>query len=542
MKRIFSLLTLVFFIQNLFAQQAKGIARPKLVVGIVIDQMRWDYLYRYYDRYTANGFKRLMNGGYNCENTMINYLPSYTAPGHTCIYTGSVPAIHGIAGNDWVDKQMGKNVYCADDGSVRLLDKPDQVSMSPRNLFVTTVTDELRLATNFKSRVYGIAIKDRSSIFPAGHIANGAYWYNDNNGRFTSSTYYGKTLPEWLQQFNARQVADSLTKENWNLLYAANSYTQSTADNNEYEINYRNEKTPQFPHVINTLPLQERQKIIKGLPAGNTLTFEMAKACISGEQLGNKGSTDFLCLSFSSTDYVGHQFGPNSVEAEDMYLRFDKELAQFLSYLDSKVGQGNYLLFLSADHGAAHNAGFMKDNNVPAGGVSFTIPQQLNAHLKKIFERDSLVLTFNNYQVYLNEKLLQSTNIKREKVKAAICEWFNNDATVAYAIDMENMDKTPVPEPIRTMAINGYNSLRSGCIQVIFNAAWYETGMKGTTHGSWNPYDTHIPLLWYGWHVPKGVTTKHVDMTDIAPTIAALLHIQIPNGCVGKVIPFDGKD
>ena len=541
MKRvIFILLVIIAAFTSCKQKERSGPKRPKLVIGLVVDQMRWDYLYRYYSRYGSNGFKRLLKGGYSCQNTMLNYIPSNTAPGHACIYTGSVPSIHGIAGNNWIDNMSGESVYCVDDTLVHQVgDKTNAPYMSPRNLLTTTITDELRLATNQRSRVYGIAIKDRGAILPAGHLANGAYWYNDKTGNFTTSTYYPNQSPPWLQAFNKRKLADSLAKLNWNLLYPANTYTQSTLDATNYEKGFRGEKTPSFPHVADTLSDSDRVSMIKSMPAGNTLTIEMAKACMEGEKLGKGDDVDFLAVSLSSTDYVGHQFAPNSMEIEDMYLRLDKELASFLEYLDKNIGRDNYLFFLTADHAGAHNAVFLEDLDIPAGFQYVGMVPEMNANLKATFKTDSLVKGIVNGQVFFDNGRLNKSGIEMQKISAAACAWLNKRPEISYVVDMENMAKTPVPERIRTMIVNGYNRLRSGSIQIILNPGWYDNGAKftGMTHGAWNPYDSHIPLIWYGWHIRKGETHRTVDMTDISPTLAAMLSIQMPNGCIGKVIP-----
>ncbi len=525
----------------------KTIERPKLVVGLVVDQMRWDYLYRYYDRYGNGGFKRLLRDGFNCQNTNVDYLPSFTGPGHSCIYTGSVPSIHGISGNNWIDNATGKAWYCVDDDQVHMVgDNTNAPSFSPRTLLTTTITDELRLATNFHSRVFGLAIKDRGAILPAGHSGNAAYWYNDKNGAFVTSTYYDTAYqnPAWLQAFNKQELADKLAKQNWGLLYDIATYLQSTADSNVYEEPFKGENFPVFPHRFGDLGKADRAAVIKSAPAGNTLTVQMARACVAGEKLGAGNSTDFLCVSLSSTDYAGHQFAPNSVEIEDMYLRLDNELDSFLTYLDHTVGLGNYLFFLTADHGGAHNPQFLLNSKIPAG-ISFNLTSDLNMYLKEQFKKDSpLVRGIVNYQVFLNEQYIASDkSLHRDEIKNAIREWIL-DVTpqkyrvpVSYVIDMEDIGKAAVPEPIRTMAINGYNHARSGCLQIILNPAWFESDrFTGTTHGNWNPYDAHIPLLWYGWHIAKGETSKTVGMTDISATLAALLHIQAPNGCIGKPI------
>jgi predicted AlkP superfamily pyrophosphatase or phosphodiesterase len=533
-KKYISLL-LLFLSVNVFANKEEQ--RPKLVVGIVIDQMRWDYLYRYQERYSNDGFKRVMSKGFNCQNTMINYLPSFTGPGHACIYTGSVPALHGIASNDWYDNVQQRAWYCAEDTTVTAVGgEGKNGQMSPRNLLASTITDELRLSNNMASRVYGISIKDRGSILPAGHLANAAFWFDDKAGNFISSSYYGNELPKWMEDFNGRKIAEQYISQPWETLYPINTYTQSLADNNAYEGKMKGEKSPTFPHKASSAG-GTNYNALRYMPAGNTIVFDAARACIDATSLGQQGSTDFLCLSFSSTDYAGHLFTPNSTEVEDMYLRFDRDLGVFLKYLDDKVGKGNYTLFLTADHGGAHNSNYMNDLKMSAGNANDNkVQKDLNGYLAGMYG-DSLVRELTNYQVYLNEQIISTKSVDREKLKKDITAWFTRQDGVAFAVDMENMDVAGLPEPLKTMTVNGYHSKRSGCIQVILAPGWYSGyAATGTTHGSWNPYDSHIPLLWYGAGIPKGETHRTVHMTDIAATLAALLHVQMPSACVGEVI------
>lgn len=535
-----SVFLLSLFSLPAFAKKAKD-ERPKLVVGIIIDQMRWDYLYRFNNRYTDDGFKRIMKDGFNCQNTFINYLPTFTGPGHACIYTGSVPALHGIVSNDWYDNIQQSPVYCTNDMNVSQVgctnDKAGK--MSPRNMLATTITDELRLASNMGSRVYGLAIKDRGSILPAGHLANGAYWFDDKSGNFISSTYYGNELPAWLNDFNSQKLAEQYIKTTWETLYPINTYTQSLADNSAaYEGKLRGETAPVFPHSVKNFD-GTNYNTLRFIPGGNTIIFDAARSCIEGEQLGMRTNTDFLCLSFSSTDYAGHLFGPNAIEVEDMYLRLDRELGAFLKYLDGKVGKGKYTIFITADHGGAHNAQYMEDVKIPAGNANDgEVQNALNKHLKGIYSVDTLVRSMENYQVYLNEMKIEKTKVNRDKLKGDILKWLRVQKGVAYAVDIENKTPDGVVEPLKTMIVNGYNSKRSGCIQIILEPGWYSGygTTTGTTHGSWNPYDSHIPLLWYGAGIPKGETHRTVHMTDIAATLAALLHVQMPNACVGEVI------
>jgi predicted AlkP superfamily pyrophosphatase or phosphodiesterase len=514
---------------------ARGAERPKLVVGIVVDQMRWDYLYRYYDHFGSRGFKRLMKDGFRCEQTFINYLPSFTAPGHTCIYTGSVPAIHGIAGNDWYE--AGKFIYCTDDKTVLPVGGSKiWGQMSPRNLLTTTIGDELRLATNMRSRVFGLSLKDRSSILPAGHMGK-AFWFDDSTGTFSTSTYYDEELPEWVKEFNARHPADTILAHDWHPADLRDTYTQSADDNPRYEGRFsKDEPGTTFPHAAQYFKGSGvlRYNAVRKLPQGNWLTLQLAKRCIAANRLGQSSDPDMLCVSLSSTDYAGHQFGPNAREMEDMYIRLDAQLAAFLEYLDDEVGAGEYTVFLTADHGAAHNSLFLEDLNVPAGNVlEEKMVKDLNKYLQPFTGRLRTVNSLDNYQVYLSDSVKDAAG-----TLGIIYNWLlaRPEVQDAYMLGAQPDLKT-APEPIRTMIMSGYHRGRSGLIQFILKPGYYNGyATTGTTHGTWNPYDTHIPLLWYGWGVPKGQTNREVHMTDIAATLAALLHIQMPNGCVGKVI------
>lgn len=527
---------------SVFCQEKTGIAnnnsRPKLVVGIVVDQMRWDYLYRYYDKFCNDGFKRLLQDGFSCENTMINYLPSYTAVGHTCIFTGSVPAIHGIAGNDWIDKKTGKGMYCTDDSTVNTVGAlGKEGKMSPANLLTTTVTDELRLATNFASKVVGVSLKDRAAILPAGHTANAAFWLDDASGNMISSTYYMNQLPEWVSAFNQQQMIQQYMQNEWQTLYPIKTYTQSEPDALKFEQKKDNKPNATFPYKLASV-YEKSKSTFRYTPFGNTFILDFAKKAMQGYALGKSNATDFLTINCASTDYVGHRFGPNSIEVEDTYLRLDKDLATFFHYLDSAIGKGQYLIFLTADHGAAHAVGFNEEHHIPADiWNDGNIKDSLNAFLKTEFGIEKLALTISNYQVFLNEEKIKVNQLDREKVRNSIIQYMKNMPGVKYVIDVTNIGNQPIPEPIKTMVINGYNAERSGDIQIILQPGWYEGSKKtGTTHGTWSPYDTHIPLLWYGWNISPGHTNRLVHMEDIAPTVAALLHIQMPNGNVGKVI------
>jgi len=527
-----------FFLFTLLGGNAQSLQRPKLVVGIVVDQMRPDYLTRFYDRFGEGGFKRLMNGGFRCENAFIPYVPTYTACGHTCVYTGSVPALHGIVGNTWYDKELKRDVYCTEDNNDTIKTVGSNSvngRMSPRNMFATTVGDELRLSNNFRSKVIGIAIKDRGAILPAGQTANAAYWFDVSTGTWITSTYYMKTLPQWMQQLNSKKLPDAYLSKPWNTLYPLNTYVQSTGDNKVYESILSGEGST-FPHRVDTVKNAKYQSF-EVTPYGNSFTVDAAKAAIDGEALGTRGVTDFLAVSFSSTDYIGHAFGPNSIEIEDTYLRLDKDLADLFNYLDTKVGKGQYLLFLTADHAVAHVPGFARENKLP-GGVSNTAAMRraLNDALQKEFGVANLVASVINYQVHINAEALAANKLDKEAVKRSLIKTLLAQPGVLRALDLENIPAAGLPQQVANMLANGYNQKLSGDVQFIYKPGWFEGTDRGTTHGSWNPYDSHIPLLWYGWNVTPGKTNREVYMTDIAPTVSALLQIQMPSASIGKVI------
>ncbi|RBQ02749.1 alkaline phosphatase PafA [Pedobacter miscanthi] len=519
------------------AAQAKAfpaeVARPKLVVGLVVDQMRWDYLYRYYNRYTNGGFKRLINEGFSVENTFIPYTPTYTACGHTCIYTGSVPAVHGIIGNDWYDPETKKNVYCTEDSSVSTVGSTpsSEGNMSPKNMLTTTITDELRLATNFRGKVIGISLKDRGSILPAGHAANAAYWYQGSTGNWITSTYYMKEVPTWIADYNKLKLANKFYAKNWETLYPLNTYVNSTADEKAYE-----GKQSTFPHQL-TQNVDKNFDAIRSTPYGNTITLDLAKLAILSEDLGQDNITDFLAVSCSSTDYVGHAYGPNSVEAEDTYLRLDKDFEEFFNYLDKKVGKGNYTVFLTADHGAAHVPGFMQENKLPSGVVSDRdIASKLNAYLNDKFKVNNVVLKSQNNQIIFDHDKTDKGDVSFDVIKSASVEFLKRLDGFQNAVDIAKISQSTLQEIQKKMITNGYNARRSGDIYYVLQPNWFNGGSTGTTHGNWNPYDSHIPLVFMGWGVKPGATNKMHYMTDIAPTLAALLHIQTPNGTVGEPI------
>ncbi|GAA3949869.1 alkaline phosphatase PafA [Hymenobacter algoricola] len=559
-KSLFLLLAAVLAAPAFGQKKAAPLSRPKLVVGIVVDQMRYDYLYRYWSKYGTGGFRRLLGEGFSYENTHFNYVPTYTGPGHASLYTGTTPSMHGIVGNNWFRRETGRGTYVTEDKTVQAVGGTAAAGqMSPRYMLTSTITDELRLATNFQSKVIGVCIKDRGSILPAGHAANAAYWYDGSNGAFISSTYYQETLPEWVSKFNGEQRAAKYLDQPWTTLLPIGQYTESSADDVAWEAAFKGEAKPVFPHDLPALSAAapvavkgalkaEGEKapvatprnldLIRSTPFGNSLTLDFALEAVRAEQLGQRGQTDFLTLSFSSTDYVGHQFGTSAIETEDTYLRLDQDIARLLQYLDKTVGKGQTLVFLSADHGAANSPDFMRLHKLPAGSVGPALMRDsIQQALTRRHGAGQWVLSYENQQVYLNRPLIAQKNLDLRKVQDEVVDIAVSLSGVNRAISADDLQKSHWESGMLMYLENGFFPGRSGDVMVVLQPGWLESYAypvtKGTTHGSLNNYDTHVPLVFWGWHVKHGESSVVAKVTDAAATLARFLHIQEPNGCTG---------
>lgn len=534
MKKVIIILSMIGAPLLFVGQSNYSSVKPKLVVGIVVDQMRWDYLYRFSGRFGEKGFKRMLREGFTCQNTFIPYAQTVTAAGHACVYTGSLPSINGIMGNEWYDKQLGREVYCTEDTSVRLVGVTGGEPMSPLNMWTTTVSDELRLATNFKSKVIGIAMKDRGAILPAGHSGNAAYWYDGASGKWITSTHYMPSLPGWLTQFNDKKWPDSFYQKDWPTLYPVNTYVSSDADDVPYEGKVFGERSPVFPHGLKSR-IGKDYGAIRVTPYGSTLTLLLAKEAVKAEAMGQDEVTDILAVSLSSPDYIGHTFGPNSIEVEDTYLRLDQDLADLFSFLDMQVGEGAYTVFLTADHAVAHVPAYLKTHKIPGGAVTLSL-DKLNKVVEEKFRVKEALVSAANYQLYLNDSAIALAGADRKALVDLCIEYLLKQPEVLNAFDLKGPASFAVSQEMRELFARGYNAKRSGDIQVVVKSGFFYGFATGSTHGTFYTYDSHIPLVWMGSGIAKGKLHREVYMTDIAATLSALLQIQMPSGSVGKVI------
>jgi predicted AlkP superfamily pyrophosphatase or phosphodiesterase len=523
---------LIIVYANLFYPQQM----PKLVVGIVVDQMRFDYLYRFRNNYGENGFNRLMKDGTNFVYTHLNYIPAHTAPGHSTIYTGTTPFFNGIIGNDWYNKEKGKHIYCTYDSRFKGLGGNDQ--MSPLNLMSTTITDQLRLSNNGMSKVIAVSIKDRGAILPGGRLANAAYWYNSGNGNFVSSSYYMNELPNWVNDFNNKKLPDKYVGMEWTLSKPIEKYRSSFPDETKLEPDVFKEGRSSFPHSLLNIKDADKLEYLKSTPYGNQLLNDFVYSVLDNENIGQNNVTDFLAISYSSTDYIGHRYGPNSVEIQDTYIKLDQQISDLLSMLDKKVGKGNYLLFLTADHGVAEIPDVINTKVKQIYSYS-NFKESIKNFLMTNYGTEKILSDISNEQIFLNYSIINEKKLNivdlRKKVALFISDNFN---FVQLVFTKDDFSGEIPNRNVTNSLLNGFNPARSGDILFELNSlsSFELTGMDRTTHGTQFAYDTHVPLLFYGWGISSQEINDPVYTVDIAPTIANLLKITEPSGCIGKPI------
>lgn len=523
--------------------QAQQVDSPKLVVGIVVDQMCYEYLYRYSDKFCEGGLKELMANGTNCRNTQYNYIPTYTGPGHASIYTGTTPSNHGIVANDWYDRNKRDVVNCVEDSTVTPVGTTSKYGYySPANLKANTITDQLKM-TYPNAKVISMSIKNRGAILPGGHLSDGSYWYDYTTGNFITSSYFKEELPNWVNEFNADDYVEKTLKGEWNTIMDIEAYAESGPDDSPYEHLLPGKTTPTFPYNLKEMTQNTNNyELFVYTPFSNTLLTDFAIASIDNEDLGKDNQTDMLCISYSTPDILGHAFGPYSVEIEDMYIRFDLEIKKLINQLNEKVGKNNFTLFLTADHAVVPVPQYLIDNKLP-GGYFF-----IDEHMSQLREAvvaqfgEDLIIMQDNLNIYLNHERIDVLKLKRKEVSEFVAgiiqEWtsvkrvFTGDQLYNAAIDDEWMD----------MVRKGYHHAESGDVVFTLEPGFLakstdsELARKGTSHGSAYSYDTHVPLLWYGRNVGVEEVFRTIGIPDIAATLAHILYLQNPNSLRGEPI------
>ena len=542
MVKFFTILFVLFGFLSISIAQKKA-ETPKLVVGIVIDQMCYEYLYRYESKFSKNGFKKLMNNGTHCRNTQYNYVPTFTGPGHASIYTGTTPDNHGIIGNEWFDRNAGETVNCVFDSTAFGIGTESQNGKcSPHYLKANTITDQLRM-TYPSSIVISMSIKDRGAILPGGHLSNGSYWFDNIIGKFVTSSYFKKEMPFWVNTFNEKNYPNNYLNQTWNTLLPLEEYKESEPDNSTYEQLLQGKSTPTFPYDLKEMCKgQPNFSLFTSTPFANTYLTDFAVESIYNEMLGQDGQTDFLCISYSTPDIVGHAFGPYSVEMEDLYIRLDLEIARLIKELETKVGKNQFTLFLTADHAVVPVPQYLLDKKLP-GGYLFLESNliQLDEEVKSEFGAD-LILSEENNNIYLDHETIDFLKINRRDVELFIAKRISNWEGVKNVYTSEELINSTIDNGWKDMIRLGYVPNESGDVVFMLEPGYLpktkdsEKSRKGTSHGSAFNYDTHVPLIWYGKGISKKEVFRRINIIDITATLVHLLNVQKPNATTGEPI------
>ncbi len=518
---------------------------PRLVVGIVVDQMRADYLYRYWDNFGDGGFKRLVQEGAFLRDAHFDYVPTYTAPGHASIYSGTTPAHHGIVANDMFVRATGEGLYCVQDDRMSGVGGTGvKGQRSPFNLISGTIADELEMRFDRRSKTIGIAMKDRGAILPIGRTGDAAYWFFEGpNGEFATSTWYMDELPQWVQDLNARKLAEQYLNTTWDLLLPRERYHQVLPDDNPYEVPLAGATTATLPQDLGALFQAggRNTALLRWTPGSNTLTTDFALAALKAEELGKDAITDLLAISYSAPDELGHEMGARALELEDMYLRLDIELARLFKALDEEVGKGRYTVFLTADHAAVDVAEYLKDLKGSAGYVDMQeLATTVNTALEARFGKGQWVRKRIKEQFFLNDSLIVARKLDAAELQGVAASTLLQQPFIAEALTASDLVRTAYPAGVRAMIQRGFMPQRSGDICFTLRPGYLPGGSwvvkKGSEHGSpWN-YDTHVPILFMGQGIRPGEVLRRVSITDIAPTISMLVGMTMPDAATGSVV------
>jgi predicted AlkP superfamily pyrophosphatase or phosphodiesterase len=527
----------LFFALTTFGQRN---INPKLVVGIVVDQMCYDYLYRFSCHFTEGGFNKFLKKGLNCRNVVYNYVPTYTGPGHASIYTGTTPNNHGIVGNEWYNRQTNNAINCVSDNNSSTIGSiSEEGKASPINLKTYTITDQLKM-TYPNAKVVSMSIKDRGAILPGGHLSDGSYWFDYASGTFITSSFFKKELPTWVANFNSKNNAQTYTKT-WDLLLPKEKY--QSVDDSPYEILVGGKSTPTFPYDFQKMAGGKlNTQYFTVSPFANTLLTDFALESIKNENLGLDKQTDMLCISYSTPDIAGHTFGPYSLEIEDMYVRLDRELERLLTNLETNFGKDGVVVFLTADHAVVPVPQMLMDKKLP-GGYLF-LAQYMNelksASLSK-FNCD-LIQHETNQNIYLDLKKIDSLKLNKNEIASFFSEKIKLWPNVKAVFTSQELSNSARDNEWKDMVRLGYEAKRSGEIIFIMEPGYLvkeldsEKAHRGTSHGSSFNYDTHVPLLWYGAQIPSKDDFESYKIIDIAPTLTHILNLQRSGAMTGQPI------
>ena len=542
MKRLAIIFFLIFVFVKLHGQGAYlPPDKPKLVIGIVVEELNYNQLEKFHDKLSENGIKKLINEGTYFKNASYEYLLTQSAPGHATIATGAEPSFHGITSDNWYTPLKNELINCTKDVSVNSVGGSFESGLhSPVNLLVSTFSDELAIATNKKAKVFGVGLKESSAIFSAGHTANAAYWFDNTTGTWMSSSYYISALPDWVNDFNAMKFSDTYLNSTWNLLRPAKDYADCLPDSNSFEIGFNN--INYFPYDLkklrsgNTFSSKNDYSLLRETPFGNSLTTNFAIKLIQKERLGKDDVTDYLSICYSATDYIGHRFGPSSVEMGDAILRLDDDIKNLLTFINDSIGKKNVLIYFTAAHGISEIPAVLEKNRIPSGYFQQNQALQLlRSYLNAIYGEGEWVKGYSERQIFLNRTLIEDARLSLDDVQKKVARFLVQFTGVEAAYPYSAFEANDFGNGNLKRIINNFSPQRSGDVIVILNPGWVEKVSDfETNHNSPYEYDSHVPLIWYGWTVKRATVTRLVNITDIAATLSTLCKIPYPNACTGE--------
>jgi predicted AlkP superfamily pyrophosphatase or phosphodiesterase len=536
------------------AHPASAQERPRLVLQITVDQWRGDLINRYGRHLGDDGLRRLLDGGLHFVDAHHRHANTETIVGHTTLATGTDPAIHGMVANLWFDRIGGTQFYNVQDPDFPLvgaegvdadaeIDPTQRAATtdgrSPRNILTSTISDEIALHFGPKAKIFGVSVKDRGAISMAGH-AGTAYWFSKSEGRFVTSTFYRDDYPEWVAEWEAKGVVASYAETAWELSAAPDAYMFGDRDDQPWETDFPGFGRT-FPHAWGPVDDDYFTTRLTLSPAGDEITADFAKALIDAEGLGQDDVPDYLSVSLSSTDYVGHIFGPSSLEAEDNMLRLDRTLAGLLAHVDARIGLDQTLVVLSADHGAPEHPDYLATLGIEAGTFDFervdTEPGFVRLTAEFGESRD-LILNFSNPYLYLDTAEIAARGLDQVEVERAVAEELERLPGIAHAIASSDLRAGAVPRgKIQDAVLANFHPDRSGDVYVVFEPHWFIADFDGlhvaSAHGSPWTYDTHVPIIFAGPGIAPGGIARRVETVDVAPTIAAYLGTKPPSGALG---------
>jgi len=531
--------TIIFLILGFVKLSGQGAYlppdKPRLVIGIVVEELKYDQLEKFRDRLGENGIKKLINEGTYFKNASFDYMLTQSAPGHATIATGAEPSFHGITSDDWYIPLKNELINCTKDINVNSVGGSFESGLhSPSNLLVSTFSDELKMATSKKAKVFGVGLRESSAIFSAGHAADAAYWFDNITGTWMSSTYYLNSLPTWVNDFNAMKFSDSFLNSTWNLLRSAKDYVDCLPHSNSFETGFNN--VNYFPYDLKKLRSKNDYSLLRETPFGNSLTANFAIRLIQNERLGKHDVTDYLSICFSATDYIGHRFGPSSVEMGDAILRLDDDIKNLLTFLNDSIGKKNVLIYFTAAHGISEIPAVLEKNRIPSGYFQQNQALQLlRSYLNAVYGEGNWVKGYSERQVFLNRTLIEDARLSLDDVQKKVARFLVQFTGVEAAYPYSAFEANDFGNGNLKRIINNFSPQRSGDVIVILNPGWVDKQSDYVTnHNSPYEYDCHVPLIWYGWSVNKATVTRQVNMTDIAATLSTLCKVPYPNACTGE--------